>query len=110
MSDEIEIESDDDDVVTRSWPTSVYTLEERRLELKLEKPVDEKVSIRPFPGVEAEFLVPKRSARWFVTEPTIEEARQQWIDFDWYPPDQSEELLERQTAARYIQLIGQDNV
>jgi hypothetical protein len=79
--------------------------EERRKLAEINTTLSEE-KVRPFPYIEVDFLVPEQTVKWLVNNRKIEELREQWQHQPWFPPDQSDELLVRQTAASLIFAMG----
>lgn len=91
------------------WPESSYTMHERDISNRITQTSGELTKIRPFSQFDVEFTVSQGSAKWFVNDAMIQEIRDEWKRSSWFTacPPKELELLERQKAAKLIQLIGQ---
>lgn len=78
---------------------------EKRERPKLDLIVEDTATIKPFPEVDAEFSVIKRSARWFLCNEETAQIRTAWMEK--FEQSEQMELLEHRKAAKLIQKLGQ---
>lgn len=101
-----ESDEDQDSCLDLPWPVSRFSKEMRALTIKAEKVYEEPAKFRPFPHFDATFVIASRSAKWFVNEEKIQKIRKQWTNYSSSRESDELELLERQKAAKLIELIG----
>lgn len=103
------MDQDDKSDSDPEWPESSYSMTDRANTIKTELAYEEPSRIRPFCQFDAEFVIALRSAKWFASVQKIQDIRNGWKHKSWFSSSQTEqiELLERQKAAKLIQLIGQ---